>query len=73
MDKDKLIVANRIIKSQSDLIQMFDNWVIEVKGNKLESASEIVKKANLLRLEIEKTKKEYEKLNKKSMIITKLN
>ena len=46
LSKDKLI------KAQKELIVMFDNWVQLVKANKLPEAAEMVKQANLKRVEI---------------------
>jgi hypothetical protein len=68
-DSDKLNLANRIIKAQKELIQSFDDWVVLVKANDLDAASELVKKANKMRLQIAELDKEYVKLNKKSGII----
>jgi hypothetical protein len=69
MNSDKLNITNNIIKKQSELIDTFDEWVRKIKLNELEEASEIVKKANILRTEIIVLKKQLEKLNKKSGII----
>lgn len=69
LEKDKFIVANRIITRLTDLVDYFDKQVAYVKANELEQASEVVKEANKLRIEVKELKKEYEKLNKKSGII----
>lgn len=70
---DELNLYKKIVKSQDDLISSFDEWVRVIKLNDLECASKVVIKANKLRLDITELKKQLEKLNKKSVIITKLN
>ena len=67
MDKDKLNLANRIIAKMTELLDLFDQWVIFVKAD--DNASKTVKKANQLRADVADLKKEYAKLNKKSGII----
>ena len=69
MDKDKLNLANRIIAKMTELLDLFDQWVIFVKADDMENASKTVKKANQLRADVADLKKEYAKLNKKSGII----
>ena len=69
MDKDKLNMANRIIAKMTELLDLFDQWVIFVKADDMENASKTVKKANQLRADVADLKKEYAKLNKKSGII----
>ena len=65
---DRLNLANKIIQKQTELINLFDEWVQKVKANDLPEAAEIVKKSNILRTEITILKKDYAKLNKKSGI-----
>ena len=69
MNSDKLNIANKIIQKQGELIGIFDEWVRKVKLNELPEAAELVKKANILRIEVSELKKQYAKLNKKSGII----
>lgn len=66
---NRLSIANQIILKQTELIQLFDEWVQKIKANDLPEAAEIVKKSNILRTEITILKKDYAKLNKKSGII----
>jgi hypothetical protein len=68
-DSDKINLYKKIVLKQDDLIDSFDKWVRFVKANDLESASEVVKESNKLRIEIKELKKQLEKLNKKSGII----
>jgi hypothetical protein len=68
-DSDKINLYKKIVLKQDELIDSFDNWVRLVKANDLESASEVVKESNKLRIEIKELKKQLEKLNKKSGII----
>ena len=68
-DLDRLNLANRVIKAQTELLNLFDNWVQLVKANELEEAHKIVILSNALRIKVRDLKKEYEKLNKKSGII----
>jgi hypothetical protein len=56
---------DQLIKAQRELIAQFDAWVLAIKANDLEKASEIVKQSNIKRLEIVN----YEK-TLKSKIIT---
>jgi hypothetical protein len=69
MDSDKINLYKKIILKQDELIDSFDKWVRLIKANDLESASEVVKESNKLRIEITELKKQLEKLNKKSGII----
>ena len=69
MDRDKINVANRIIKAQDELIDTFDEWVRFIKKNDLAEAHNKVVLSNALRIKVRDLKKEYEKLNKKSGII----
>jgi hypothetical protein len=69
MDKDKINLANRIIKAQDELIDTFDEWVRFIKKNDLAEAHNKVVLSNALRIKVRDLKKEYEKLNKKSGII----
>jgi hypothetical protein len=68
-DSEKLVIAMRLIIKQSQLIESFDDWIRLVKIHDLEGASEIVKLADKLRLEIRKLKGELAEANKKSNII----
>jgi hypothetical protein len=68
-DSDKINLYKKIVSKQDELIDSFDKWVRLVKANDLESASEVVKESNKLRIEIKELKKQLEKLNKKSGII----
>lgn len=58
---DKLSIARKIIKTQDELIDNFDQWVRKIKLNDLEAASDIVKEANKLRAEIIILKKQLDK------------
>jgi hypothetical protein len=69
MDRDKINLANRIIKAQDELIDTFDEWVRFIKKNDLAEAHNKVVLSNALRIKVRDLKKEYEKLNKKSGII----
>jgi hypothetical protein len=69
MDRDKINLANRIIKAQDELIDTFDEWVRFIKKNDLAEAHYKVVLSNALRIKVRDMKKEYEKLNKKSGII----
>jgi len=69
MDKDKINLANRIIKAQDELIDTFDEWVRFIKKNDLAEAHNKVVLSSALRIKVRDLKKEYEKLNKKSGII----
>ena len=59
------LTKDRLIKTQKELIEMFDNWVQLVKANKLPEAAEMVKQANIKRAEIANMEKTL-----KSKIIT---
>jgi hypothetical protein len=69
MDSDRINIANKIIKYQSELIDNFDEWIRAIRAKDMEQAAELVKKSLLLRNEIAKLKTQYEKLNKRSGII----
>jgi hypothetical protein len=68
-DSDKINLLKRKVSKQTELIDLFDEWVQKIKANELPEASEIVKKSNIIRIEISKLKKQYEMLNKRSGII----
>ena len=59
------LTKDKLIKTQKELIEMFDNWVQLVKANKLPEAAEMVKQANIKRAEIANMEKTL-----KSKIIT---
>jgi hypothetical protein len=69
MDSDRINIANKIIKYQSELIDNFDEWVRAIRAKNMEKAAGLVKQSLLLRNEITKLKTQYEKLNKRSGII----
>lgn len=46
------LTKDKLIKTQRELIEMFDQWVQLVKANKLPEAAEMVKQANIKRVEI---------------------
>ena len=59
------LTKDKLIKTQRELIEMFDQWVLLIKANKLEEASELVKQSNIKRAEIANMEKTL-----KSKIIT---
>lgn len=69
---EKLKLRDELIKEQSTLIGLFDDWVMHVKKNELEEARRVKDLSMTVRKKVWALESEIKK-EKKSLIITKTN